>query len=59
MKIKISNITYDEGHAGLPTELVITLDDGLDDEEIEHEASEFISSETGFCHQGFTLEKIV
>ena len=58
MQYRISNIVYDEGHSGLPTELLIALDESLSDQEKEEEASEFISLETGFCHNGFTMEKV-
>lgn len=55
---RIYNIQYDEGYSDLPSELFLELEEGLTDEELDHEASEFISNETGFCHKGFELSTV-
>lgn len=51
----ISDIDYDEGHDALPTSLTMTLDTPLDGEALQERASDFISNETGFCHNGFSV----
>lgn len=56
VKYLITDIEYDKGHDELPQSLIMTVDHELDQEELEIEASEFISNETGFCHKGFCVE---
>ena len=51
----ISDIDYDEGHDALPTSLTMTLASPLDGEALQARASDFISDETGFCHNGFSI----
>ncbi|OUV22941.1 MAG: hypothetical protein CBC55_02560 [Gammaproteobacteria bacterium TMED95] len=55
-KYVITDIEYDDGHPELPTTLTMVLDREMEKEELEHEASEFISKETGFCHTAFCVE---
>lgn len=43
---------------GLPDEITVELDDGLDDEEVEETLSDAITDGYGFCHNGFKYEKI-
>lgn len=55
--MKATNIKWDtdgneELAKELPTEMKIP--DGMTDED---EISDFLSNTTGFCHEGFTIEK--
>tara|TARA_B100000508_G_scaffold128675_1_gene114620 strand:+ start:750 stop:1199 length:450 start_codon:yes stop_codon:yes gene_type:complete len=58
MEYSITNIEYDKGHSDLPKSLTMTSENELTEDALEHEASEFISNETGFCHKGFTVDLI-
>ena len=59
---RINNIKYDVDGRGslkwLPKTLNCTVDDGLSVNEIEEALSDHISDTTGFCHNGFTFEKL-
>ncbi|APD92010.1 hypothetical protein BM525_19190 (plasmid) [Alteromonas mediterranea] len=59
MKYLITDIEYDDGHPDLPATLTMVLDRELEKEELEHQASEFISNETGFCHKGFSVKPLL
>lgn len=51
----ICDIEYDEGHEGLPTHLQMTSTFPLSDAEMQQQASDFISAQTGFCHLSFSV----
>lgn len=54
--MKATNIQWDadkETIESLPSE--IDIPDGMDD---VNDIGDYISDQTGFCHTGFTLEKI-
>ena len=57
MKITIYDIKYDTDgeEIDLPETLELNVPDSSTDEEISDLASDFISDETGFCHEGFSI----
>ena len=59
-KIVIDSIQYDDdandediSQADIPSHLEMTLPAGVEDEDVESLAGEYISDQTGFCHEGF------
>ena len=58
MKYRIYDITYDEGHDDLPDEIIMDAPQGMVQQSLEDQASDFISATTGFCHLGFNIEPL-
>ena len=57
--IHISNIKWDTDEEGLPTSVILNVEDwasGTDEAQIEDWISDYLSDEYGFCHQGFDFE---
>lgn len=58
--IEISDIQWDEGIDNIPTSMTFfdmeSLIDVRDSTEIEDILSNFISDESGFCHEGFSWQ---
>lgn len=62
MDLKIHNIKYDtDGQKikNLPQKFFLTVDDNLSREEVENICSEHISNESGWCHEGFEMVKLI
>lgn len=58
MQYEITDIQYDEGHSDLPSSLIMTTPNQLSPDELEEQASDFISEKTGFCHKGFNVSAL-
>ena len=65
MKIVVTDIDWDvedeenaeELRKSLPKKMVVIVNDGLSDDEIEDVVSDSITDETGWCHNGFNWKK--
>lgn len=60
-KYSVNNISYDtDGRkVKLPTELIIEIPDDIEEDDIEEYLSDEISNITGYCHFGFSYNKIL
>lgn len=56
----ITNIHYDTDgeEIDLPKSLTIVVPDDIEEDELGDYLSDEVSNETGYCHYGFTIEKI-
>lgn len=57
---RISNINYDtDGEdVDLPTEMEVRVPEDLEKDAIQEFLSDYVSGETGYCHLGFSFEKV-